>query len=98
VPADRAGHFDIGIPALTRRRYPERPHCWHVYYGDVRVGTIAIRSGIPHDEDRWGSSCGFCPGSHPGECMHGRVSGHVRPCLRQLRSRVARVSVEAHGS
>jgi hypothetical protein len=21
------------------RRYPERPDCWHVYYGDVHVGT-----------------------------------------------------------
>jgi hypothetical protein len=23
--------------------------CWHVYYGDVRVGTMAIRVGIPFD-------------------------------------------------
>jgi hypothetical protein len=23
----------------------------HVYFGDVRVGTIAKRVGIPHDED-----------------------------------------------
>jgi hypothetical protein len=30
---------------LTRRRYPERPDCWHVYYGDVQVGTIARRAG-----------------------------------------------------
>jgi hypothetical protein len=30
---------------LTRRRDPERPDCWHVYYGDVIVGTIAIRAG-----------------------------------------------------
>jgi hypothetical protein len=29
------------MPALTRRRYPERQDCWHVYYGDVHVGTIA---------------------------------------------------------
>jgi len=28
------------MPALTRRRYPERPDCWHVCFGDVRVGTI----------------------------------------------------------
>jgi hypothetical protein len=25
---------------LTRRRYPERPDCWHIYFGDVHVGTI----------------------------------------------------------
>jgi hypothetical protein len=35
---------------LTRRRYPEtRDECWHVYYGDVHAGTLAIRSGNPHD-------------------------------------------------
>jgi hypothetical protein len=37
------------MPALTRRRYPERPDCWHVYYGDVHVGTIATRAGVPVD-------------------------------------------------
>jgi hypothetical protein len=37
------------MPALTRRRYPEA--CWHVYYGDVLVGMIAIRGGIPPDKD-----------------------------------------------
>jgi hypothetical protein len=38
-----------GMPELTRRRYPERPDCWHVYYGDVHAGTIAMRVGIPHE-------------------------------------------------
>jgi hypothetical protein len=53
---------------LTRRRSPDaREECWHVYYGDVHVGTIAIRTGIPRDEDPWGWDCGFYPGSHPGE-------------------------------
>jgi hypothetical protein len=31
---------------LTRRRYPERSDCWHVYCGDVHVGKIARRVGI----------------------------------------------------
>jgi hypothetical protein len=36
------------MPALTRRRDPEGPlEVWHVYYGDVRVGTIGIRAGSP---------------------------------------------------
>jgi hypothetical protein len=30
---------------FIRRLYPERPDCWHVYYGDVSVGTIARRTG-----------------------------------------------------
>src|SRR6266852_6515103 len=56
------------MPTLTRRRYPERPDCWHIYYGDVRVGTIARRVGNPHDTDPWEWTCGFYPGSHPREC------------------------------
>ena len=40
------------MPELTRRRNLEAPdECWHVYYGDVHVGTIAIRTGSPQDED-----------------------------------------------
>ena len=62
------------MPELTRRRYPERKDCWHVYYGDVHVGTIAIRVGIPHDEDPWGWICGFYPGSHPGEFTDGTAA------------------------
>jgi hypothetical protein len=60
------------IPALTRRRDLEAPdECWHVYYGDVRIGTIAKRVGIPITEDPWGWACGFCPGCHPREQTHG---------------------------
>jgi hypothetical protein len=56
------------MPDLTRRRNLEvRDECWNVYYGDVRVGTIAIRSGMPHHEDPWGWACGLYPGSHPRE-------------------------------
>ena len=60
------------MPELTRRRSPDvREECWQIFYGDVRVGTIAKRVGIPNDKPRWGWSCGFYPGSHPGECTHG---------------------------
>jgi hypothetical protein len=62
------------MPKLTRRRYPERPDCWHVYYGDVHVGTIAKRSGNPHDTDPWEWACGFYPGSHPGEHENGTAA------------------------
>src|SRR5258707_10151480 len=63
------------MPELTRRRSLDAPdECWHVYYGDVRVGTIAIRTGIPPHEDPWGWACGFYPGSHPGECTDGADS------------------------
>jgi hypothetical protein len=55
------------MPELTRRRSEHNRQCWHVYYGDVHVGTIAERTGNPPDTDPWEWSCGFYPGSHPGE-------------------------------
>src|SRR3979409_796967 len=61
--------------ALTRRRSTDAPEeCWHVYYGEIHAGTIAIRSGIPHDEDPWEWPCGFYPGSHPGEHQSGTAA------------------------
>ena|ERR1700731_2019843 len=60
------------MPELTRRRSDDAPEeCWHIYYGDVRVGMIAIRAGIPYDEDPWGWNCGCYPGSHPRESTSG---------------------------
>jgi hypothetical protein len=59
------------MPELTRRRYRERQDCWHVYFGDVHVGTIARRVGIPHSGRAWGWVCGFYPGSEPGEYRDG---------------------------
>ncbi len=63
------------MPELTRRLSTDaREECWHVYYGDVHAGTIAIRTGIPPDEDPWGWNCGFYPGSHPRECIDGTAA------------------------
>lgn len=55
------------MPTLARGRYPERQDCWHIFYGDVQVGTIARRTGVPFDGDQWAWNCGFYPGSRPGE-------------------------------
>jgi hypothetical protein len=63
------------MPELTRRGSPDAPdECWHVFYGDVRVGTIALRTGMPPGEDPWGWACGFYPGSHPRECTDGAAA------------------------
>jgi hypothetical protein len=59
------------MPDLTRSRYHERLDCWHVYYGDVHAGAIAIRVGNPTDSDPWEWSCGFYPSCHPGEHTNG---------------------------
>lgn len=50
------------MPALTRRRDPDaHQEAWRVHYGDVHVGTIAVRSGMPATADQWEWSCGFYP-------------------------------------
>ena len=56
------------MPVLTRR-HSDDPHreSWHVYYADVRAGTIGKRAGVPVDVDQWGWSCSFYPGLHPGQ-------------------------------
>jgi hypothetical protein len=67
--------FNGGMPALTRRRSKDaREECWRVYYGDVRVGTIAIRSGNPADTDPWAWCCGFYPSGQPKEYTSGTAA------------------------
>jgi hypothetical protein len=60
------------MPALTRR-LSDDPHreVWHVYFGDVQIGTIGQRAGVPKSVDQWGWSVGFYPGSKPGEHVAG---------------------------
>jgi hypothetical protein len=45
--------FNKRMPELTRRRNLEAPdECWHIYFGDVRVGMIGVRTSIPP----WGTA------------------------------------------
>lgn len=62
------------MPALTRRRYPERPDCWHVYYGNIHVGEIAVRPGVPVNADQWGWNVGFYPPNHHGRSESGTAA------------------------
>ena len=59
------------MPKLTRRPHPERSDCWHVYYGDVQVGTIAVQAGMPLSVQQWRWDCGFYPPSHRGRSRTG---------------------------
>jgi hypothetical protein len=60
---------------LTRRRNLEASdECRQIYFGDVRVGTIAIRAGNPHDTVPWEWWCRFYPGSHPREHQSGTAA------------------------
>jgi hypothetical protein len=55
------------MPELTRRQNPDRPDCWHIYFGDIHVGTIARCVGNPGAVEKWQWLCGFYPGCRPGE-------------------------------
>ena len=48
------------MPTLTHRRDPDTSQdSWLVCYGDVRVGSIAMRAGVSIDKDQWGWSAGL---------------------------------------
>jgi hypothetical protein len=90
------------MPELTRRRYLEyREECWHIFYGDVHVGTIGIRAGVPVDEDQWGWSCGFYPASHRGQKEDGTATNFEQARLdfegawRRLLSKVTEADFQA---
>ena len=60
------------MPTLTRRRsHDSLREVWLVFYGDIPVGTIGERAGVPADLDRWGWTCGFYPGAEPSQHRHG---------------------------
>jgi hypothetical protein len=59
------------MPDFTRRRYPERPDCWHIYFGDVQIGTGAAASVSLMTRTPWEWNCGFYPGAHPGDTTNG---------------------------
>ena len=63
------------MPSLTRRR-SDNPHqvTWHVFYDDIRVGTIGERAGVPVDVDQWKWTCGFYPGLHPDQHRNGTAA------------------------
>jgi hypothetical protein len=63
------------MPELSRRRSRDvHRECWHIFYDDVRVGTITERAGVPHDVDQWGWQCGFYPLTHRGEHAEGTAA------------------------
>jgi hypothetical protein len=55
---------------LTRRSGKSRQG-WFVYFGDVGVGHMGVRAGVPVDEHQWGWHCGFYPGCDPGQSTDG---------------------------
>ena len=44
---------------------------WFVYFGDVCIGHIGMRSGVAIFEPQWGWTCGFSPGCDPRQQTNG---------------------------
>jgi hypothetical protein len=53
---------------------------WHVFYDDIRVGTIGQRAGVPVEVDRWEWNCGFYPGLHSGQYRSGTAPTFDEAC------------------
>ncbi|SHH05341.1 hypothetical protein [Bradyrhizobium erythrophlei] len=87
------------MTALTRRPDNDRNRKgWNVYYGDVRVGHIGMRAGVPVDEDQWGWSCGFTPGCDISEQTHGTAATfeQARAEFEEAWKKIERAKTEAH--
>jgi hypothetical protein len=62
------------MSTLTRRRDPDAHHeTWLIHQGDVHIGTIRIRAGVPGSVDQWGWTCGFYLASHRGVNADGQA-------------------------
>jgi hypothetical protein len=60
------------MPALNRR--PNRDshrEGWFIYYGDVQIGHIGKRAGVPVSVNQWGWHCGFQPAAQRGVAAAG---------------------------
>jgi hypothetical protein len=66
---------------LTRRRAPDTADCWLIFFGDVQVGTIGRRAGVPATAEQWGWRCGFVPPAHRG--LHAEGTAEDFPDARR---------------
>ncbi|MGX9944899.1 hypothetical protein ACTG4Q_20775 [Bradyrhizobium denitrificans] len=87
------------MPQLTRRRDND-PHRegWLVYFGDVQVGHIGQRAGVPTHAPQWGWSCGFYPGCDPGQSSSGTAEtlDQARAAFEEAWNKLAATRTEAH--
>ena len=65
---------------LTRRRSDNDQHeTWHIYFGDVRIGTIGIRAGVPISADQWPGILGFIQAWSPARSARARLQHSTKP-------------------
>ena len=64
-------------PKLSRRRDPEaRSESWHIWYDDVRVGTISAVAGL-QGSSHWAWTCGFHAGLPDGKQRSGTADRYA---------------------
>jgi len=55
------------MPTLTRRRVKDQQtEHWLIFDGDIEIGSIGTRSGVPTYVDQWQWTISFYPPSHRG--------------------------------
>lgn len=85
---------------LTRRpdNDPHHQGGWFIFYGDVRVGHIGKRAGVPTSAPQWGWNCGFYPGCDPGQQTNGtgETFEEARSGFEQAWKKLAASRTEAH--
>jgi hypothetical protein len=83
---------------LTRRPAKGPDLGWVVYFGDVRVGHIGKRTGVPVSEPQWGWTCGFYPGCDPGQQTNGtgETFEEARAGFEEAWNRLRPTRTEAH--
>lgn len=85
------------MTALTRRRSDnDHQETWHIYFSDVRIGTIGVRGGVPTTADEWGLGRRLLSrhGTEGTAIWFGR---HVRRSPRRVRGRMAATRADADG-
>jgi len=82
---------NAAMPALTRRRNDNlNQETWHIYSGDIRIGSINMLVGVPFHGDQLGWSLGFHPGmDHARRDIYGGKAATFED---------ARAAFEARGS
>jgi hypothetical protein len=83
---------------LTRRRLDAGFEGWAIFYGNVRIGSISSRSGVPEWVNQWQWTCGFYPGCEIHEITAGTGAdyGEAREAVANAWAKLLPLKTEGH--
>jgi hypothetical protein len=67
---DHPGMDELDFYNLTRRP-GDGSECWHIYWRDIKAGTISRATGMPNAKNCFTWSAGFYLGCHPRQIISG---------------------------